>query len=291
MVSPTGPVFSRRALLLGAAGAVILTSCGGDDDTSADSITTTETARSASLIQFFGNDHIVAGREQRLPFGLGDTEGVITREAPATLAFQLLDDTGGEVGGPITVGSRQAGLPRPYFAVPVTLPAPGIYTATTSWNGQSVEASFEVVAETSLPQVGEPLPRFDTPTTADTRGVNPICTAEPQCPLHDVTLSAALASGAPVALLISTPKFCQVKICGPVLDVLLSQRDAFPGIRMLHAEVYTDETTSTTTDAVQSLGLTFEPCLFLAGSDGTVAARLDNIYDQTELVAALTALS
>ena len=35
------------------------------------------------------------------------------------------------------------------------------------------------------------------------------------------------------------------------------------------------------TPAVERVGLTFEPCLFVVGSDGKIKARLDNIYDQT----------
>ena len=76
-----------------------------------------------------------------------------------------------------------------------------------------------------------------------------------------------------------------------MLDVLRAQAGAFPNVRMLHAEVFTDETTQTTTEAVRAFGLTFEPCLFVARADGTIAARLDNIFDETELTAALTAAS
>ena len=60
----------------------------------------------------------------------------------------------------------------------------------------------------------------------------PICTAEPRCPLHTTSLDAAVAAGGPVALLVSTPKFCQVAICGPVLDVLLTRVERHPGIRV-----------------------------------------------------------
>ena len=73
------------------------------------------------------------------------------------------------------------------------------------------------------------------------------------------------AEGRPVALLVSTPKFCQVAICGPVLDVLLSQRGAFPDVRMIHAEVYTDETIETLAPVIDALGMTYEPGLFVAG--------------------------
>jgi hypothetical protein len=105
------------------------------------------------------------------------------------------------------------------------------------------------------------------------------------CPLHDVTVAEALGTGRPLALLVATPAFCQFAICGPVLDVLLGVTDAHPGITFLHAEVYADPAKGLDTYApvVAPLGLHFEPCLVLVGSDGTVAGRVDTIYDRAEL--------
>ena len=147
-------------------------------------------------------------------------------------------------------------------------------------------------ADVAVVQPGGPMPVVDTPTTADPRGVTPICTAEPPCPLHDTTLSAVLGEGRPVALLIATPAFCQIAICGPVLDILLEAAPAHPDVRFLHAEVYADPATDLTTYApvVGELGLHFEPCLVLVGSDGVVAERLDTIYDRSELDERLGAL-
>jgi hypothetical protein len=283
---------SRRAFLAGSASAALLAACGGggdDDDASSTTTTATESA-GASLVKFFGDDFLVPGIEQRATFGVADAEGVVSGEVPSTLDFAIRLE-GAAVGEPITVASHREGLPRPYFPLVFTVPEIGFYTASTEIEGQPVEASFGVVDAVPIPQVGDPMPAFDTPTVSDPRGVNPICTDETQCPLHDVTLTQALAEGRPVALLISTPRFCQVAICGPVLDVLLAQRGAFPDVRMLHAEVYTDETTQTLAPVIDAFGLTYEPVLFVASSDGLVAARLDNIYDTTELVATLQAVS
>jgi hypothetical protein len=54
---------------------------------------------------------------------------------------------------------------------------------------------------------------LETPTVADLKGVELLCTRTPNaCPLHDVTLKDALAANTPVAFLIATPKFCQTAI-------------------------------------------------------------------------------
>ncbi len=301
----------RRAVLLGGLGTLVLAACGGGGDdpgTATDTATDTETTRrpgrtsppaagdpgvvatTFSLVRFFGDDVLVAGAEQRVPYGLGDQEGVVTGEVPATLGFTLLGPDGEPVGSPITTESRAEGLPRPYFPVRFAVDTPGIYTIVTDYRDERLESVFQVndPAAVQLPQVGAPMVPSETPTTADGRGVDPICTLEPDpCPLHDVTLTEALSEGRPVAFLVSTPKFCQVSICGPVLDVLLAQQGAYPQVRMLHAEVFTDETTTTTSPAVQDYALTFEPCLFVARADGTIAERLDNIFDAVEVRAAL----
>ena len=85
---------------------------------------------------------------------------------------------------------------------------------------------------------------------------------------------------------------CQIAICGPVLDVLLGVTGDFEDVRCLHAEVYAhpEEDTDTKAPVIDALGLTFEPCLVLVGSDGTVAERLDTIYDTAEVVEALSRL-
>ena len=135
----------------------------------------------------------------------------------------------------------------------------------------------------------------ETPTTADARGVTPICTRSPQCPFHDQTLTQALATGAPVALMISTPQYCQTGVCGPVLDLVIEQSAVTPGLQIVHAEVYVDPNgdggpaANGLTDAVSAYGLSFEPSLFVARADGTIVARLDNVFDRVELAQAFRA--
>lgn len=284
---------SRRQLLAGSAGFLFLAACGGgDDDGSSATTATTGAAGAFSLIQFFGPDVLVPGSAQRAPFGLGDAEGVISAGGPESLLFQVrLGDQ--PVGDPISVNRHAQGLPRPYYPLVFTPAEAGDYEVAADIEGQAVTAAFTVAepGTVGVPQPGDPMRPLATPTVADPQGVDPICTADPQCPLHDVSLDAALTEGRPIALLISTPRFCQVGICGPVLDVLVAQQATFGDqVRMLHAEVYTDDTAQTTTDAVNTYGLTFEPCLFLARADGTIAHRLDNIFDEVELQAALTSL-
>ncbi len=311
MAEPQSPLLSRRQLLIGgtaAAGAVLLGACGDDGDSTvaADSTTTTTTDSTTdsttaapgsglALAQFFGGPMFVAGHEARLPFGVADQDGLLnTDDTPEHLTMQVLDPDGTPVGSPIEVDRHAAGLPRAYFPLRVTVDAPGIYTARTEIDGVGTEMSFQVhdAADVHVIQPGTPLPAVDTPTVADARGVTPVCTREPACPLHDITLTEALAGNAPVALLVASPAFCQFAICGPVLDVVLDVRSDYPAIKFLHAEVYTDPAKDLNVQApiVAALGLHFEPCLVLVAPDGTVVERIDTIYDIAELRAGLDLL-
>lgn len=171
---------------------------------------------------------------------------------------------------------------------------PGIYTGRAEIDGEAVEMAISVDAagDVTVIQPGAQLPKLATPTAADARGVDPICTSDPVCPLHDLTLAEAVEEGRPIALLVATPAFCQIAVCGPVLEVLLEVVEDHPDIRFLHAEVYTDpfEDLEQRAPIVGQLGLTFEPTLVLAGADGRVVERLDTIYDRVELNDALARL-
>lgn len=294
-MSAPHPLLSRRQILVGgsaAVGAVLLGACGSGSDSSggADGSSTTGSDGGSgkyALAQFFGGPMFAAGETARLPFGVADADGLLpVDDTPEQLDVQVLTSAGEEIGSPITVARHAEGLPRAYFPLITEIAEPGIYTARTEIDGVGTEMAFQIHAPEDVPAIrpGMPLPAVDTPTVADPHGVNPICTADPVCPLHEVTLTEALQEARPIALLVSTPAFCQIAICGPVLDVLLDLTDAHPGIRFLHAEVYADPTTSLDTYApvIAPLGLQFEPCLILAGADGVVVERIDTIYDRAE---------
>jgi hypothetical protein len=186
-------------------------------------------------------------------------------------------------------------VPVDFYPVTVKLDQTGRYNLSTVINGQTIGAPFNVAAADALQlvAVGGTMRALDTPTVDNARGVKPICTRVPACPLHTMNLRDALATGKPTALLISTPAFCQIGVCGPVLDLLLEQQAAYPGVQFVHAEVYTDPESQSqeTTEAVNVYGLNYEPALFLAKGDGIVAQRLDYVFDRPEIKAGLDLIS
>ncbi len=288
------PLSRRTFFAVGAGFLLAPAACGGDDDETTGGSTDAPTGGSTGnlvIVRFFPDGVLAAGSPQRLPIGLGDGNGVLTTGGPDTLTATILDGAGAEVATVATARHADA-LPRPYWPVITNLATPGTYTVRVDTGDGVADAAFTVVApeEVAIPKPGDRMVPVDTPTPDDNRGVDPICTKDPACPLHELTLTDALAKGTPVAFLVATPAFCQTAACGPVLDVLVAERAAFAGITMVHAEVYTDTTIETTSPAVDAYRLPFEPVLYLAGADGVIRERIDSIFDATEVRAALSAL-
>ncbi|WCO66565.1 hypothetical protein PO878_18870 [Iamia majanohamensis] len=306
---PSPLLVSRRALLrgatalgvLGTVGGLGLVACGDDDESGSSETGTTggEAGGDLVLVSMLPEGTAAAGSLVRVPLGLGDVNGTLVRDAPARLTFSIEDVDGNEVVSGLEVPRHDAGLPRAYFPVEHTIDAPGFYTARSELDGTPLDAAFQVVdpGEVAIPQPGDDIPALTTPTPADPAGVDPICTAEPQCPLHEVELTSVLGTQ-PVALLISTPAFCQTAICGPVLDLFVAAREEFPDVAFIHAEVYAsaaeveaDGLQAPLAPVVDELGFAFEPDLLLIGADGTLARRLDVIYDEVELRDGLSSLT
>lgn len=297
---PGSSTLSRRSLLLSGAGAlgVILTGCSkgsGSDKVAPTPKSKRATAEEFALAQMF-DTRVPVKTPLRLPLGLVDQQGafIAQRDLPRTITARV-GMKGGQADSAVELTRRDKGLERAYYPLFTTLSEPGAWVVEVTAGDQRLETTLTAMESADLPgkvvQPGERLPEIFTPTVRDSRGVNPICTATPQCPLHEVSLDAALNAGKPIVLLVSTPAFCQTAICGPVLDLLLKTRQEYSDVAtMIHVEVYTDDSAKQTTDAVEALGLTYEPSLFLASPDGTLSERLDFIFDSSELAESLARL-
>ena len=298
-----GPVRVSRRLLLGgaAAGAFLVAACGSSDsgspsDGSGDSGDASGSGDPGNAIAF--GTYVLAQRFpqdvqepglQRLPISLAAADGRLESDGPDTLNASVADVDGNPLGIEISAVRRDLES-GPYYSFRVPIETPGIYYLVVE-GGPEDGAAFQVMEPGSVvvPGPGDPMPPFDTPTVDDGRGVDPLCTRQPEpCPFHDVTLTDALLAGKPVAYLIGTPAFCQTGTCAPALDSMIDVQDRFgESFTWVHAEVYTDNTATTPAPAVDAASLTFEPALFVIAADGNVIERLDAVWDETELVEVL----
>lgn len=294
------PRLSRRTLLLGATGGLLVAACGGGEDepdegadSSTSSTTPGEAGAAGHLVLLVPTAQPV-GKELRIPFGLAAADGSFDVDLPPSVEFRLRAPDGA-TRAPVTVELHDQDLPRGYYPLRATLDVEGRWGVVVETGTAQLETTIDARPASELPAVpgpGDALPMIPTPLPGDPQGVDPICTAEPQCPFHDHALDRVIGAGNPIVLLVSTPAFCQVAICGPVLDLLAGRAADLEaaGVSVIHAEVYTDTTAKVTSPTIDALGLTYEPALFLAAPDGTVTDRLDAIFDGTELDQALAKL-
>ncbi len=129
--------------------------------------------------------------------------------------------------------------------------------------------------------VGQKAIPSETPTVQDHHGVDPICTREPPCDMHKVTLAKGLTLGKPVCFIVATPRFCMSRTCGPNLEDLIAvEREFGDRATFIHAEVYRSDKGEDI--ARQIVSPTFkqwnfqsEPWLFVIDSSGTIHERFE----------------
>ena len=234
----------------------------------------------------------------RIPISLANQAGILGSssgvELPTELRATLVNsDTGEVIAEDALAIKHDTNIDPPYWPFRIDIAATGIYTLIIE-GGTPDGAGVQIMdpSTVSIPLIGSTLPGFDTPTVSNTRGIDPLCTRNPEpCPLHDITLNEALALGKPIAYLVGTPAHCQTGTCAPALDALLSLREQVGNkITMLHAEIYTDDTATVVAPAVQALNMTYEPALFITDANGVVVERFDAIFDEAEITEAFAAL-
>ncbi len=211
-------------------------------------------------------------------------------ETPASINIEIIHE--GETLEVQEVPVRGAGQFTPFYPLVFTPPATGSYLARTDFSDFDVEFAVVERAETTLFQAGETLPGFDTPTTAEPAGVNPVCTRSPDpCGLHEVTLNEALSNGKPTALLIATPAHCQTDVCASNVEWLIELAGDRTDINVIHVEVYEDFERDvneggglpTRAPLLAEWDFAFEPSLFVMSADGTIVDGRHFAFDRDEM--------
>jgi len=172
-----------------------------------------------------------------------------------------------------------------------------VFDKAGKWKGEAKVAghttgfALALPANAVAPVPGQAAPRAASPTTTDALGVNPICTRDPQCPLHTQSLSDVIGAGKPVAVLFATPARCQSAYCGPVLDELLKVIPLYQDrVTFVHVEIYKNLTDSTLAPTVAAWNLPSEPWLYGIDGGGAITARLDTAFGKPEMVQLLDGL-
>ena len=233
-----------------------------------------------------------AGITQRVAFALATNGGDAVH--PTGPVSVQIGDAHGRFGPPQVAVLHGDGLANPYLLAYHRFDAPGLSTLRVAYRGGHSDLPIQVIrtSSTPIPTAGKAMISVPTPTVSRPLGVNPVCTNQPPCPFHAVSLDTALAAHQRVALIFATPALCQSRFCGPTLDNLVAAHQRFAGrITFIHCEIYTDLGGQTATPPVTAYHLQHEPMLLLAAPDGTVTERIDNAFDRAEAIDALGRLA
>jgi hypothetical protein len=293
--------FSRRRFLalsatVGLGGIVV--ACGGSTPTSDGqwSEFSPETSGDLQIVKRYPSTGLVAGTV-RLPISLSDKSGVLgtsgSVDLPQQLTARIINaETGDVVHDAVVAQQHSENLSVPYWPFVFDIATEGVYLLKLNI-APNTENAFQIEERKNVltPLVGDPLPPFDTPTTDNNRGVDPICTSpDGACPFHSQTLTEALKSGKPVVYLIGTPAYCKTGTCAPALDALVDVAASLgDAVTFVHADVYKDKSATVAAPAVQAYKLSYEPVLYITDKNGKLINRLDAVFDVKELRDSLAA--
>ena len=255
---------------------------------------------SAQLIA--AGTELIEERAERVAFGVIDpsTNQPITE---AKTRLWVARDRQTAALGPFETEYHGDGLGnRGVYVAQITFPAKGTYlllSETTTADG-AVKLAFspglDVGVRNAMPKIGDQAIRVETPTVDAARGVDPICSADPPCSLHEVSLLDALRDEKPIVLIFATPAFCQSRLCGPEVEIVESiARDRGDDAIFIHAEVFRDDADETIRRAIQAPAtaawrVVEEPATYYIDRAGRILDRQLGPIDRTDVRRATDAL-
>ncbi|HET7517198.1 MAG TPA: thioredoxin family protein [Actinomycetes bacterium] len=304
---------SRREFLrlAGAGGsaiglAALLAACGGDDKPAGSA-----PAGSLQALRADATQLSLLGAQSQLPvgtvlytFGLStaDTRRV-TGGAPEVWVAK--NDTG-RAAGPFparwfelkayeTTKDRSPRSPlRGFYGAEVEFPEPGNWMVAATVQaeaGRAVGQGGVPVAAEVPAAVGSKAKPLATPVATTAAGRKKICTREPACPLHEISLDDALKAGRPTVVNFGTPLLCTSQICGPVVDEQMVVADKLGSkASFVHIEIYPSRDTSKPVKALTDYGFTTEPWLLVVDRDGVIRARYEGPVTAGQIETALRPL-
>lgn len=232
---------------------------------------------------------LVAGRN-RFVFGLFDSQNAFAGNKELKLFYGAGPEE--TARGPVDVNFEEGVGDFPFYRAMIDFPSSGTWLLLvvesdgTSPRGAGVQ--IEVKEETSVPKVGEKALSVPSPTVHDHQGVEDICTRDPEDPMHQISLDEALGNGKPTVVVFATPALCTSRICGPVVDQVLTVRDKFEEeANFIHVEVFGDRGGKEFAPAFAAWTLKTEPWTFVIDERGTIQARFEGPVSPGEIEAVL----
>ena len=285
---------SRRELLrlggaLGLGG--VLAACGGPKSKGA-----APAAGSIQALQANAEQLSLLGAQSQLAVGSGlFTFGLATPEqqlvTSGSPAVYLAKDQTGAALGPFPTrwyelnAYRASGDKSPrspltgFYGAEVKVPSAGnwLVAATIDLNGRRAAGQGAIaVVEGGVAAVGSKAKPERTPVATTLAGRKKICTRDPACPLHTISLDRALRSGRPTVVTFATPLLCESRMCGPVVDEQMAVASRHGGkASFIHVEIYPARDVNKPAKAFLDWGFKTEPWLLVIDRHGVIRARFE----------------
>ena len=177
------------------------------------------------------------------------------------------------------------------YVADVDIPEPGKYFLLAEpVGGTKIQGVGNVVVEeqTKTPAVGDRAFPSKTPTLADAPAAKLTTRTPPDTELLRVSVADALERKESFVVVFATPKFCESRTCGPVVDVVDAVQRRVPGIEFIHVEIYEENNPALGVNRwVQEWKLPTEPWVFLVGRNGRIKAKFEGAVSEQELEAAV----
>ena len=292
---------SRRELLRlagvggGALGlAALLAACGGDDQPGGSA--GAAPAGSLKALQADATQLSLLGAQSQLQvgvslytFGLSTPDNrLVTGGSPQIWVAK--NDTG-RAAGPFPTRwfeltayeETKDGSPRSpltgFYGAEVEFPEAGDWMVAATLEvdgGRSVGRGAVPVSAEVPAAVGSKAKPLATPVATSPAGRKKICTREPACPLHAISLDDALSAGRPTVVNFGTPLLCTSQICGPVVDEQMVVADKLgTKASFIHVEIYPSRNTAKPVRALTEYGFSTEPWMLVVDRDGVIRARYE----------------
>jgi hypothetical protein len=175
------------------------------------------------------------------------------------------------------------------YSAELNLPGPGEYRPVAlikeggGWAKVGLR-SIKVGEFAKIPRPGDKAPLIQTPTAESGGALTELSTRVPPDTQNRVNYADVLGKE-PILLLFTTPKFCQSRVCGPVVDVAQQAQDHFKGkANFIHMEIYNEnDPANGVRPQVRKFHLPTEPWLFAINREGVVSATIEGGFG-TELM-------
>ena len=149
--------------------------------------------------------------------------------------------------------------------------------------------SVTVLAGSPTPAPGTPAPRSRNLIATDVPDLKTIDSSVPPDPrLHRVRIADAIARKQPQVIVFASPRLCQSRVCGPVVDVVRTLIPTYGDrVAFIHQEIWQADAPDQFTGTVKEWRLRSEPWIFVVDGSGTIRAKFEGLTTRRELDVAI----